>query len=114
MYCTFLTDPHDKFCICICAINNWFCFINSRPPQGRKARGLSVAIDSFEAVFLQHTSYVDTTMLQHIDTEIIAEALADGGRHHGPLTPSLRRKIIAAVNGHDVMAPDERQKVIED
>lgn len=114
VFCDFLVRPHDKFCICICPDQLWFMFINSNPPEFRKARGLAVEIANHEAMFLGHTSYVDTTMLQtEIPAHLVERALRDEGRRHGGLAPFLRTRIIEGVAAHEVMEPAHRDKVIE-
>lgn len=115
VHCSFLANPHDKFCICISPDTNLFMFINSEPPQFRKARDLAVSIENYEATFLSHTSYVDTTKLQSaIPLDLVQEALADTNRKHGLLAPSIRKRIIEAVEAHDVMEPIHKEKLIND
>lgn len=90
-------------------------FINSSPPMFRKARELAVTIENFEATFLTHTSYVDTTNLQtDIPNDLIDEALQDPDRNHGALSPSLQEKIRTGVDNHEVMEPEFRDKVLEE
>lgn len=90
-------------------------FINSEPPQFRKARELAISIENYEATFLSHTSYVDTTKLQSaIPLELVEEALNAVDRKHGLLAPSIRGRIIEAVKGHEVMEPGHKEKVIND
>lgn len=113
VHCSFLANPHDKFCICICPDNNLFIFINSEPPQFRKARALAVSIENYEATFLSHTSYIDTTKLQSsIPPELVQEALAETDRNHGLLAPSIRQRIIETVESHEVMEPLHKEKVV--
>ncbi|MBB99025.1 MAG: hypothetical protein CML67_05755 [Rhodobacteraceae bacterium] len=114
IYCDHLPEPHDKFCICICPENRWFMFINSRPPMYRKARDMAVSIESHEALFLGHLSFVDTTKLQDdIPDDLVDNALGDPNRNHGVLAPFVRNRIIEGVGSHEVMEPNHRAKVIE-
>lgn len=90
-------------------------FINSEKPQFRKAKELCVSIENYEATFLSHTSYVDTTKLQSaIPHELVQEALADNDRNHGLLAPSIRQRIIEAVQSHEVMEPSHKNSVINE
>ena len=113
VYCDFLPNPHDKFCICICPENYWFMFVNSEPPVFPKSRNLAVSIENFEAHFLRHTSYVDTTTLVPISQALVEGALRDPDRLHGALAPGLRKRIVDAVLNHDVMEPAMWAKVTE-
>lgn len=112
IYCDFLPNPHDKFCICICPATNRFYFINSDPPQFRKTRDLAVSITNFEAYFLNHTSYVDTTNLLTIRTALVNGALSDEERHHGSIAPFLRERIREAAQSHNVLTADDLAIVI--
>ncbi|PBC02523.1 hypothetical protein [Mesorhizobium sp. WSM3860] len=114
IFCDFLPNPHDKFCICICPQTNLFMFINSDPPQFRKARELAITIDIQEAGFLHHLSYVDTTKLTHIPKQLVQQALGDPARHHGMIAPFLRTRVRDAVSWNDVMEQAHRDKVLED
>ncbi|MFC7048561.1 hypothetical protein [Emcibacter nanhaiensis] len=87
-------------------------FINSDPPQFRKARNLAIEISSFEALFLSHNSFVDTTKLQIIPIDLVNNANADPGRNHGQLTPNVRQRIIDGVAAHEVMIDDHRNAVL--
>ena len=89
-------------------------FINSEPPQFRKARDLAISVENYEAAFLAHTSYVDTTKLQAIPKELVDIALQDPSRNHGMIAPFLRTRITDGVAAHEVMIPDHRAKVLED
>lgn len=89
-------------------------FINSEPPQFRKARKLAVEIQNFEAAFLTHTSYVDTTKLQYdIPQRLIDAALREEGRKHGQLAPFVRDRIVEGVAVHEAMQENHRAKVLE-
>ena len=112
VFCDFIPSPHDKFCICICPLRRWFMFINSEPPAFRKARALAVEVSAFEATFLNHTSYIDTTKLMELPDDALALAIADAERHHGKTIKTVRDRIIVAVEAHEVMPEDQRQAVI--
>jgi hypothetical protein len=87
-------------------------FINSELPLFRKARGLAVEISSFEATFLQHTSYVDTTKLITLSEEVLSAALMDAARATGTLLKKVQDRIVVAVEAHNVMVEEQRQAVI--
>lgn len=113
IYCDFIPNPHDKFCICICPATNRFYFVNSEPPQFRKARELAVSITNFEAHFLSHTSFVDTTNLLTIRSTLVSGALLDEERHHGSIAPSLRQRIRDAAQSHNVLTSDDLALVVD-
>jgi hypothetical protein len=128
VWCAGLPRPHDEFCICICPVRHWYLFINSRPPYTRKARAAAVRINEFEvraheaAVrinnfelhFLDHESFVDTTVLQRIPAEDILKAWADDSRRKGSIPPSLRRRIKDAAQPHGVLPPEELSAILND
>jgi hypothetical protein len=86
-------------------------FVNSDPPAFRKARALAVDVEPFEAHFLTHRSYVDTTKLIELTPEDVAAALLDPDRSTGRLSPALIARIQAGVGAHDVM-PDNDRKIV--
>lgn len=114
IFCDFLANPHDKFCICICPQTNLFMFINSDPPQFKKAQGLAITISSQEALFLHHLSYVDTTKLVEIPNHLVQQALQDPDRNHGLIAPFLRERVKNGVGWHEVMETAQRDKVLID
>ncbi|RUV07436.1 hypothetical protein EOA79_04525 [Mesorhizobium sp. M1A.F.Ca.IN.020.03.2.1] len=104
VFCKDLLPPHDKFCICICPKTGLFLYVNSGLPAGRKARDVALEVRNFEANFLHKTSYIDTTRLEPINTDArVIEALKDPGRRLGQISPSLKKRIIAAVADHGAL-----------
>lgn len=103
IFCPFLPNPHDKYCVCICPIDNRFYFINSEPPQFRRARDLAVSVESYEAHFLNHTSYVDTTNLLRIEAALVHGAWAQEDRRCGSIAPFLQNRIKDAAQSHNVL-----------
>jgi hypothetical protein len=89
-------------------------FINSEPPAFRKARALAIQVSSFEATFLQHMSYIDTTKLMVLDEGVISAALADPDRSAGRLMTAVRDRIVGMVGSHQVMPEEERLAVMSD
>lgn len=114
IFCANLPTAHDKFCICICPLRRWFFFINSEPPQFRRAREAAVEIQNFELLFLRHLSFVDTTSLAAFSADEVETALADSKRQHGPLPPMLRERIKAAMDLHAALTQEERAAVVID
>jgi len=114
VWCGWIAHPHDKFCICICPHRRWFMFINSEPPAFRKARELALELDAAAALFLTHTSYIDTTHMLVIEQDILDAALSEEGRCHGKVSPTLRTWIQGAVGAHEVMPEDQRIAVLTD
>jgi hypothetical protein len=110
-----LTQPHDKFCICICPNREWFLYINSQPPKFRKRRQAAVTVASWEVMCLVKTSYIDTaSMIDDLPKDHLALALSDHNRQHGPLAPSIRDKIRMAVNAHGVFTQEQTVAVVID
>ncbi|MEZ5781179.1 MAG: hypothetical protein R3D70_05970 [Rhizobiaceae bacterium] len=91
-----------------------FMFINSEPPQFRKARELAVSIENHEALFLSHVSYVDTTRLEAIPDNLVQTALGEVARNHGAIAPFLRTRIKDGVDAHQAMETPHRDKVLND
>ncbi|MGR9406265.1 hypothetical protein ACU8MI_06900 [Rhizobium leguminosarum] len=112
IYCPFLTNPHDKYCICICPVTSRFFFINSDPPQFRKARQVVISIESYEAHFLNHTSYVDTTNLLTIEPALAQGAWAQEDRRCGSIAPFLQDRIKEGANSHNVLHADDLALVL--
>ena len=112
IWCPHLIVPHDKFCITVDPIAGSFLFINSNPPPFRKARALAVQIESFEAGFLNHTSFVDTTTVELFTDAEIASAYAEADRQHGLLIGAVRDRIRAMVESHQVMPPASRAAIL--
>ncbi|MBL4871887.1 MAG: hypothetical protein JKY41_00450 [Rhodobacteraceae bacterium] len=114
IYCDDLRTPHDKYCICICPERNWFYFINSEKPEFRKSRELAVSIESYEAVFLNRTSYVDTTTIQKFHSDQLNDCKSDNDRQCGPLLPAVRARIQVAVGSHNALNAAEVAAVLND
>jgi hypothetical protein len=82
-----------------------FFVVNTDPPFGRKAREVALILENFEATFLDHTSYIDTTKLEALNfDDRVDAALSDPKRNYGLLAPSVRKKIIATVRGHGALS----------
>lgn len=109
-----LLPPHDKFCIVIDEAEGWFLYINSKAPAFRKARDVAVEIENFEAAFLQHNSFVDTTSHETLTEEEISGACADAERLHGFLIKAVQDRIKAMVASHEVLAPGPRAAILAD
>lgn len=89
-------------------------FINSEPPVFRKARELALELDASAALFLSHTSYIDTTHMIEIDQDILDTSWADASRRHGKVSPTLRKWIQGAAASHEVMPEAQRSAIIND
>lgn len=113
VFCDFLVVPHDKFCICLCPDRLWFFFFNTNPPQFRKAREFAVRVESFEAIFLTHTSFVDTTTVERVDGRLVATAMEQSDRRHGTLSPNLQAKIIYAAQSHGALNEEELAVILD-
>lgn len=71
-------------------------------------------MSAHDALFLDHESFIDTTVLQtDIPVDLVEAALMDPERNHGVLAPFVRARIIEGVGSHEVMEPNHRSKVLE-
>jgi hypothetical protein len=101
-----LSCPHDKFCICLCPVNNLFVYINSNPPEFRKKRDAAVEVDNFELNCLSHMSYIDvSSIIDDLPDDELEKAINDSNRCHGPIPPSIRDRIKASVSYHRILSP---------
>jgi len=74
-----------------------------------------LAVSSYEVTPLTRESYIDTTVLVEVpDDGRIQAALADDKRHYGFISPSLRKRILEAVNAHNALTVEERTAVLKD
>jgi hypothetical protein len=106
---------HYKYCICICPKRRWFFFIDSEPPFARKAKEIALPVSSYEVTPLTRECYIDTTVLVEVpDDGRIQAALADDKCHYGFISPSLKKRILEAVNAHSALTAEERAAVLED
>lgn len=112
IWCGHIYPPHDKYCVIVSAEEGWCFFINSDPPAFRKARTLAVEISNFEASFLKHTSFIDTTSLQVLDPAAIAKAHAEPERCCGALIKTVRRRVVQAVNAHGALTAAQREAIL--
>jgi hypothetical protein len=88
-------------------------FINSHAPRTRKAREVVVEVENFELHFLDHNSFIDTTVIQRIPAEDILAAWSDERRRKGTIPPSLQRRIQAAAQSHRVLTADELAAILD-
>jgi len=109
-----LPGPHDKLCICICPLRNWYFYINSEPPRFRRAREVAITVENYQIGCITHTSYIDTTIIiDDLPQRQLEEALADEGRHYGSVSPTLRKAIIETVRSHGVLPLEMQNAVCE-
>ena len=83
-------------------------FVNSQPPQFRRSRQYCVELASHEAHFINHTSYIDTTLLVCFDAAVIEQALADAERLTGRIAPAIRERIVLAALEHEALPTNQR------
>jgi hypothetical protein len=112
VWCKNLSPPHDKFCICVCPRRHWFLFINSKPPRTARARAVAIEVENFELHFLDHGSFIDTTVVHRLPAEDILMAWSDEHRRKGNIPPSLRQRIQAAAQSHGVLTADELDAIL--
>ena len=98
---------HTKFAVCLCPDRLWFFYINSEPPPGRKAAALAIPIEAFQARFLRKASYLDTAVVVDLPSAVVSAALVPD-HHLGPLMPTLRTAVEAAVSNSPVLTDYQR------
>lgn len=114
IWCAHLRQPHEKYCICIDWPRQWFFYINSEPPAFRRARLVAVEVSNFEIQLPKDPSYIDTTtMVTDIDPAAADSADNDYARQLGPLLPTVRQRIVAAVRGHGALDPAFAHAVLD-
>jgi hypothetical protein len=112
LWWTECNQPHFKYCICLCPINKWFMAFHSDRPLGRKARDLALTVSSFQATFLDHTSYIDTTHVEQFQDGRVETALTDPKCHYGPISPTLQGNIKNSVAAHRHLTDIVRQAIL--
>jgi len=73
---------------------------------------VAVSIENFEAHFLNHTSYVDTTTLLQIENALVAGAWAQEDRRCGKIAPFLQERIKEGAQSHNVLEEDDLALVL--
>lgn len=108
-----LSQPHNKFCICVDWERRWFLYFNSDPPLFRKARELAVSVENFEVGCLVKTSYIDTTsIVDDLPEKELLEAVNDQTRRAGSVPPFVRERIKEAVESHGVLTDEQRAAIL--
>lgn len=79
----------------------------------KKAREVALEVDNFQISCITKTSYIDTTQVVDDLPEVeLAAAKNDPNRHHGSISPTLRKTIIATVLAHGALTPDMQEAVV--
>lgn len=109
-----LHQPHDKFCICVDWDQRWFLYINSQPPQFRKAREAAVAVSNFEVACLtKPESFIDTVaIIEDVPEDQLDAAINDPQRRHGLLIKAVVERLRAAVAAHGALTPSQRAAIL--
>jgi len=114
VWCEDWIPPHHQHCICVCTIRQWFLFLNSSPPQGRKAREYAVTISNHEAHFLtKPESYVPTAPRTFHDDRV-ARALQEPNNDFGRLAPSVVARIRDAIARNPSLREEQRTIMLSD
>lgn len=105
-YCAELWPGITQYFVC-----KAFYFADKEHFQDRLA---ALELSNFEASFIKHTSFIDTTRLEPIDSDNrVHDALSDKDRCLGAISPSLRRRIVDAVESHGALPPMLHQLVVD-
>jgi hypothetical protein len=71
-------------------------------------------VDNFQLHCIDHTSYIDTTIIQMLPAEAVLKAVSTIEGRRGALPPSLRKVIKEAVEAHNALPPDQTTAVVTD
>ena len=112
VWCDDLIPKRYKYCLCVCPLNEWFFFISSTPSPGRQQRQFDVAIQNFEAVFLRHTSYLDTSKVITFQDARVAKALASPRDRFGRISPTLQARIVALVQTNPALTTHQKSVIL--
>lgn len=108
-----LPKPHHKYCICLNWEERWFLYINSEPPQFRKARNFAVSVERHEVHGLIKTSHIDTTaIIDDLPPDELTKALEVPSCRWGPLAPFIVNRITSAITGHNVFTAEQMGKFL--
>ena len=113
IWCADYAQPHHQKCVCVCSHREWVLKINSEPPSGRKARTHAVIVSSFEANFLKHESFLTVMPFRYHDDRVVV-SISKPENCFGIISPSLRAKIIEAINNNPSLTEEQRRFMIED
>jgi hypothetical protein len=113
IWCAEYLPPHHQKCICVCAEREWFLFINSEPPQGRKSREFAIELSSHEAHFLTRTSYVNPTPKIFHDNRV-NDSLADSQNCFGSVGPSLTARLKTMISVNPTLTDEQKAVILGD
>ncbi|CCB67792.1 protein of unknown function [Hyphomicrobium sp. MC1] len=114
VWCADWIPPHYQYCICVCTIREWFLFINSEPPQGRKARAYAITISNHETHFLKKPESHTPTAPNTFADDRVAKALENPDNDLGKLAPFLIGRIKCAVETNPSLTDFQRLVMLSD
>lgn len=100
---------HYKYVICIDPEDNYFLFISTNPPYSEET---TVEVDPREIHCLSYPSFIDTSHLKRIG-QVRESFERDTSIYRENIRAGVRARIKRSVESHDVMAPWEKQKVLD-
>jgi|GEM_PF-1570309 len=114
IWCADYKPPHHQKCICVCPHREWFLFINSNPPIGRRARQFAIAVANFEASFLTNPeSYIYPAMRTFPDDRV-AKSISDPRNCFGLISPSLIERIKSMIRENPTLKDEQKNIIIND
>lgn len=114
IWCADYRPPHHQKCICVCRYRQWFLFINSDSPVGRKARQYAISVTNFEASFLtKPESYVYPAMRTFSDDRV-AMSISDPKNCFGLISPSLIDRIKSMIAANPTLTEEQKNIIIND
>lgn len=93
---------HDKFIVCICPTSNFYFYINTDPRYAAPEETQILVIGKLELPFLDHTSHIDTSSVQAINGNAIANATVKG-----QLTKEIRRRIKKSLPNNELLTQNQ-------
>ena len=104
IYCSYLSAPHEKISVCICAETPLFFWINTEPAFHGQGQVL-VSVTMLPGI-LKHDSYAD---LSRVKT--FAEKDLKRARHCGPISEDLRKLLLSALASGNETLPEAKRKL---
>ena len=106
IYVTFIRPPHYKFVVCVCPKHPLFFFINTGP--GSFTPDADVFVEKAELRFLDHDSYIDTSLVV-----TFPQVELDQAEKKGVLTDSIKARISDTLTQHKYLAPVHAKKIMK-
>jgi hypothetical protein len=95
-------------------VREWFLFVNTNPPFGRKARALAIHVANYQLQPLTHDSYIDSAYVEECPQDgRLQAALNDPQCCYGLILPTLQNTIKSVVKTHNALTDDQRDAILK-